>query len=196
MQWKFKDKELKKVLDDMVIIIDTREQANQHIIDFFNKKQIPYVVEKLPFGDYSCKIPIGSFEGQGRDLYFNNEFVIERKSGIDEIAGNLREDAVRLKKELAHLNMHNIEFYIFVEDANFEENLRRGPGEGYRSQYDGFTLMQRIYKGIEGEYHTMVIPVPKSCMGSKIYYYFQSRIYNLFKHKGFILEESESDINE
>jgi len=193
MQWKFKDKELKKVLDNLVIVVDSREQANQHIIDFFNKKKIPYVVETLSFGDYSCKIPIGSFEGQKRDLYFNNEFVIERKNGIDEIAGNLKDDASRLKKELAHLNMHQIEFYIFVEDINFEENLRLGSGEGYRSQYDGFTLMQRIYKGIESEYHTMVIPVPKSCMGSKIYYYFQSRIYNLFKHKGFILDESESE---
>ncbi len=191
MEFKFKDKELKKILDNLTIIIDSREQANQHIIDFFNKKKIPYVVEKLPFGDYSCKIPIGSFECQGRDIYFNNDFVLERKASIDEIAGNLKQDAARLKKELAHLNMHNIEFYILLENPNYEEDLRQGSGVGYRSQYDAFTLMQRIYKGIEGEYHTMVIPVPKSCMGSKIYYFMQSRIYNLFKHKGFILESED-----
>ena len=188
MRYKFKDRELKKVLDNLTIIIDTRENSNQHIIDFFNKKKIPYSIEKLDFGDYSCKLPKGSFEYQGRDIYFNNDFVIERKNSIDEIAGNLKDDAARLKKELAHLNMNGIEFYIFLEELNYEENLRNGR---YRSQYDACTLMQRIYKGIEGEYHTMVIPVPKEYMGSKIYYFFQARVYNLFKHKGFIESEEE-----
>lgn len=185
MKWKFKDKELKKVLDSLTIIVDSRENANSHIIDFFKKKKIPYVVEKLPFGDYSCKLPAGSFEHQDRDIYFNNDFVLERKANIDEICSNLQKDASRLKKELAHLNMHNIEFYILLENANYEEDLRNS---NYRSQYDAFTLMQRIYKSIEAEYNTMVIPVPKMCMGSKIYYFMQARVYNLFKHKGFIIE--------
>ena len=105
MRYRFADKELKKVLDNLVVIVDSRENANQHIIDFFNKKKIPYVVEKLPFGDYSCKIKAGSFEGQERDIYFTNDFVIERKANIDELANNLKDDAARLKKELAHLNM-------------------------------------------------------------------------------------------
>lgn len=185
MQWKFKDKEIKKVLDNLTICVDSREQANQHIIDFFNKKKIPYVVEKLPFGDYSCKIPAGSFEYQGRDIYFNNDIVIERKNSIDEIAGNLKEDAARLKKELAHMNMHDIKYFFFVEDKDFHENLRNG---NYRSQYDPFTLMQRIKKGIEAEYNTVIVPVDKKCMGSEIYYTLQAYVYNLFKHKGFILE--------
>ena len=192
MQWKFKDKELKKVLDNLVVIVDSRENANQHIIDFFNKKKIPYAVEKLPFGDYSCKIKAGSFEGQERDIYFTNDFVVERKANIDEICGNLKDDAARLKKELAHLNKHDIEFYIFLEDENYELNLRNS---NYMSQYDAFTLMQRIYKGIEAEYNTMVIPVPKSCMGSKIYYFLQARVYNLFKHKGYILEKEGEKID-
>lgn len=197
MKWKFKDKELKKILDNLVVIVDSRENANKHIIDFFDKKKIPYVVEKLPFGDYSCKIKAGSFEGQGRDIYFNNDFVVERKANIDEICSNLKENAARLKKELAHLNKHDIEFYIFLEDENYELNLRNS---NYRSQYDAFTLMQRIYKGIEAEYNTMVIPVPKSCMGSKIYYFLQARVYNLFKHEGYIDEliwdRVESEVKE
>ena len=185
MKWKFKDKELKKILDNLTIIVDSRENANSHIIEFFKIYIIPYVVEKLPFGDYSCKLPAGSFEHQGRDIYFNNDFVLERKANIDEICSNLKENAARLKKELAHLNKHDIEFYIFLEDENYELNLRNA---NYMSQYDAFTLMQRIYKGIEAEYNTMVIPVPKSCMGSKIYYFLQARVYNLFKHEGYIDE--------
>ena len=190
--YKFNKKEIKSILDNLIICVDSREQSNQHIIDFFDKKKVPYVVEKLPFGDYSCKIKAGSFEGQERDIYFTNDFVVERKANIDEICGNLKEDAARLKKELAHLNKYNIEFYIFLEDENYELNLRNS---NYRSQYDAYTLMQRICKGIEAEYSTMVIPVPKSCMGSKIYYFLQARVYNLFKHKGFILEKEGEKID-
>ena len=192
MMYKFNKKEIKSILDNLIICVDSREQSNQHIIDFFDKKKVPYVVEKLPFGDYSCKIKAGSFEGQERDIYFTNDFVIERKANIDEICSNLKENAARLKKELAHLNKYNIEFYIFLEDENYELNLRNS---NYRSQYDAYTLMQRICKGIEAEYNTMVIPVPRSCMGSKIYYFLQARVYNLFKHKGFILEEEGEKID-
>ena len=192
MMYKFNKKEIKSILDNLIICVDSREQSNQHIIDFFDKKKVPYVVEKLPFGDYSCKIKVGSFDGQVRDIYFTNDFVVERKANIDEICGNLKEDAARLKKELAHLNKYDIEFYIFLEDENYELNSRNS---NYRSQYDAYTLMQRICKGIEAEYNTMVIPVPKSCIGSKIYYFLQARVYNLFKHVGFILKEEGEDID-
>ena len=191
MRYKFTDKQLKKILDNLIICIDSREQSNQHIIDFFNKKKIPYKVMKLPLGDYSIMLPKGLFDGQTQDIYFYDDFVVERKASLDEICGNLKDDAARLKKELAHLNKYDIEFYIFLEDENYELNLRNA---NYRSQYDAFTLMQRIYKGIEAEYNTMVIPVPKSCMGSKIYYFLQARVYNLLKHKGFILESEEEDV--
>lgn len=191
MRYRFTDGETKKVLDNLTILIDTREKANSHIINFFNKKKIPYKVQKLDYGDYSCMIPRGTIDRFTSDIYFTNDFVVERKANIDEICGNLKGDAARLKKELAHLNKYNIEFYIFLEDENYELNLRNA---NYGSQYDAFTLMQRIYKGIEAEYNTMVIPVPKSCMGSKIYYFLQARVYNLFKHKGFILESEGEDV--
>ena len=193
MKLKFTDKELKKILDSLTVIIDSREQRCDHVIDFFNRKNINYVVEKLPFGDYSCKLPKGCFEGQYREIYFSNDIVIERKNSIDEIAGNLKDEAYRLKKELAHMNMYDIKYFFFVEDKDFHANLRNG---NFRSQYDPFTLMQRIKKGIEAEYNTVIVPIDKSCIGSEIYYTLQAFVYALFKHKGFILEESESDINE
>lgn len=177
----------------MVVVVDTREQNNQHIIDFFNRKGIPYRTVKNDFGDYTAMIPAGTIDKFTSDIYFDRDIVIERKNSIDEIAGNLKDDAARLKKELAHMNMHNIKYFFFVEDLNFEENLRSG---NYRSQYDPFTLMQRIYKGIEAEYNTVIVPIDKKCIASRIYYTLQAHVYALFKHKGFILEESESEEND
>lgn len=192
MRYRYTDKEMKKILDNMVVIVDSREQNNQHIIEFFNKKNIPYKTIKNDFGDYTAMIPAGTIDMFTSDIYFDRDIAIERKNSIDEIASNLKEDAARIKKELAHMNKYDIKYFFFVEDKNFHENLRNG---NYRSQYDPFTLMQRIKKGIEAEYNTVIVPIDKKCIGSEIYYTLQAFIYNLFKHKGFILEE-EGEENE
>lgn len=177
---------MKKILDNMVVIVDSREQNNLHIIDFFNRKKIPYKTIKNDFGDYTAMLPANTLTGFTSDIYFDRDIAIERKNSIDEIAGNLKEDGARLKKELAHMNKYDIKYFFFVEDKNYHENLRQG---NFRSQYDPFTLMQRIKKGIEAEYGTVIVPVGKDCIGSEIYYTLQAFVYNLFKHKGFILEE-------
>lgn len=192
MRYRYTDKEMKKILDNMVVIVDSREQNNSHIIDFFNKKNIPYKTIKNDFGDYTAMLPAGTLTGFTSDIYFDRDIAIERKNSIDEIAGNLKEDAARIKKELAHMNKYDIKYFFFVEDKNFHENLRNG---NFRSQYDPFTLMQRIKKGIEAEYNTVIVPMDKKFIGSEIYYTLQGFVYNLFKHKGFILEE-EGEENE
>ena len=192
MRYRYTDKEMKKILDNMVVIVDSREQNNQHIIEFFNKKNIPYKTIKNDFGDYTAMLPAGTLTGFTSDIYFDRDIAIERKNSIDEIAGNLKEYAARIKKELAHMNKYDIKYFFFVEDKNFHENLRNG---NFRSQYDPFTLMQRIKKGIEAEYNTVIVPIDKKFIGSEIYYTLQGFVYNLFKHKGFILEEEGEEID-
>lgn len=192
MRYRYTDKEMKKILDNMVVIVDSREQNNQHIIEFFNKKNIPYKTIKNDFGDYTAMLPAGTLTGFTSDIYFDRDIAIERKNSIDEIAGNLKEDAARIKKELAHMNKYDIKYFFFVEDKNFHENLRNG---NFRSQYDPFTLMQRIKKGIEAEYNTVIVPIDKKFIGSEIYYTLQGFVYNLFKHKGFILEEEGQEVD-
>ena len=147
MRYRFTDGETKKVLDNLTILIDTREKANSHIINFLNKKKIPYKVQKLDYGDYSIMMPQGSFNGQTRDIYFTNDIVLERKFCIDEIAMNLKDkktnineikqeiidllgkqylekvlksDYNRFKQELTSINKYGITFKILIEDPNFE----------------------------------------------------------------------------
>ena len=54
--YRYTEKELKTLLDNIVILVDTREQVNDHIISYFNAKKKKYKVEKLDQGDYSCYI--------------------------------------------------------------------------------------------------------------------------------------------
>ena len=192
MRYRFTDKEIDQISKSIVILIDTREQNNSHIKQFLDSKQIGYKVKKLDFGDYSCMLPKGTFRGQERDIYFDRDIVIERKNSIDEIAGNFKDDGIRLKTELAHLNKYGIKYYFFVEDPNYDINIRQG---NYRSQYDPKALYNRIKKSIEIRYNTFIRPIDKSIIGSEIYNTFESYVYDLFKHKWFG-EEKELEICE
>jgi ERCC4-type nuclease len=189
LRYKFTDAEIKKIQDNLTVIVDSREQRNEHIIWYFDKKRIPYKVMKNDFGDYSCFIPKGTIDRFTSDIYFDRDIAIERKANIDEVAGNLKGDAARLTKELAHMNKYNIKYFVFLEDANYYDNLING---NYRSEYDANTLDQRIEKGVLARYDTILVPIDKKYIGRKIINVLRSYVYELFKNKGFI-EESESE---
>lgn len=222
MRYKFTDTELKKVMSNLTILIDTREQANEHVIEFLTKKKIPYEVKKLDFGDYACMLPANSFEGQERAIYFDRDIVIERKNGIDEVAGNLKDDT-RILKELAHLNKYNIKYYVFLEEPEMNETLRGlNAGEkkhlkefmkileskkvclkpegfdfnirkgNYRSEYQPKSLYARL-KTIEARYNTVIRPIDKQFMGSEIYNTFYYYVREVLKNKGFIEEVVENE---
>lgn len=182
----FTDKEMKAIKNNLTILVDTREQKNQHILDFFNMKKIKYEVHKLDYGDYSCKIPAGTIEGQTSDIYFDRDIVIERKACIDELASNFKDDGVRVKTELAHINKYNIRSYLFIEDAEYDKNIRTG---NYRSEYNPQSLYARIKKSIEVRYNTLVRPIDRKYIGSEIYNTFEAYVYEKFKHEGWINED-------
>ena len=209
MHYKFTDKEINELLDKLVILVDSREQANSHVIDWFDKSKKTYKIQKLDYGDYSCFLPIGSFEGQARDIYFNDDLVIERKFCIDELAMNLKDnktnineikkeiielfgekylakvlktDYNRFKQELTTLNKNDVRFFILLEDENFDKNIRNG---NFRAQYDKATLYKR-FKGIESEFNTFIRPIGKEFIGSEIYNTLKYGVRNILVHKGFI----------
>ena len=190
IRYKFTDKELKQALNNLTILVDTREQKNEHILDAFNKLKVNYKVQKLDFGDYSCFIPKGSFEGQARDIYFTNDIAIERKASIDELAGNLKDDATRIRTELAHINKYNIKCYLFIEDYLFDKHIREG---NYRSQYTPKTLYKRLKKQIEARYSTLIRPVHKDYIASEIYNTLEAFVYEKLKHEGWIEGDKENE---
>ncbi|CUU47042.1 ERCC4 domain-containing protein [Clostridium beijerinckii] len=212
MRYKFTEKEIKELLDKMVVLVDTREQANQHVIQWLNKRKKPFKTQKLDYGDYSCMLPIGSFKGQTRDIYFTDEIVIERKFCIDELAMNLKDnktnineikeeiiellgekylekvlktDYNRLKYEFATLNKYNIKFFIFLEDKNFDINIR--DSSSYRSQYEPDRLYKRL-KGLQSEFNTQIRPIDKEFIGCEIYNTLRYEVRNILVHRGYIEE--------
>ena len=190
IRYKFKDKEIATIKKNLVVLIDTREQRNEHIKDFFKDKNINFKVQKLDYGDYSVMIPKDTIEGQTRDIYFDRDIVIERKANIDELASNFKEDGVRIKTEMAHINKYNIRSYLFIEDPNYDFNIRSG---NYRSNYKPESLYARIKKSIEMRYNTLVRPISKSMIASEIYNTLEAFVYEKIKHEGWIEGDKENE---
>ena len=208
MQYKFKDSEIGRILRNLVVLVDTREQANDHIIQYFKERKIAYKKQKLDYGDYSCMLPVGTFEGQTRDVYFTNDIVIERKFCIDELAMNLkdkktnlkevnqeiidllgkeylqkvlRSDYNRFKQELTSINKGGISFFIAIEDYLFDKHLEN---HAYRALYEPETLKARL-RGLEREFNTVIRPVSKEYIGDLIYTTLKYGVRNILVHKGF-----------
>lgn len=54
---KFTVGEIKNLAKRMVILVDSREKKNDHILGYFKKQGIAYQETKLDYGDYSFYIP-------------------------------------------------------------------------------------------------------------------------------------------
>lgn len=110
----YTEKEIKAMLDSIIIIIDTRENDNKHIIDYFEKKKIAYETKKLETGDYSFAIPENAELNIDRKLYFSHSCAIERKATLEEISNNLTHERTAFENEMIRSTRLK-QFYLLIE---------------------------------------------------------------------------------
>jgi len=165
LKYSYTDSEMKKLLSTLVILIDTREQVNKHIFEYFSSKKIVSKKKKLHTADYSIMLPANIDLGIMKDSYF--PLVIERKNSIDELAQSIKQE--RFENELIRSN--GLTFFLLVEDTY--ENLIKG---NYRSQYEPKALLARL-KSFEARYGFTTIFMDKRLSGNFIYHtlYYQAR---------------------
>lgn len=111
-QFKFSAEEIKKLGKQMIILVDSREKENQHILSYFDKQGIAYKKEKLDFGDYSFYIPATAV---GEDIYFHKDIIIERKASLEELSGNLTQKRQQFEKELLTARNAKTKIYLMIE---------------------------------------------------------------------------------
>lgn len=71
---RYTEDEQKRLMRSMVVIIDTREKANKHITDYFDKHKIPYEIRTLEYGDYSFYIPADESLSIPRELSLKRDY--------------------------------------------------------------------------------------------------------------------------
>lgn len=119
--YRFTNKELEELLRSIVLLIDSREQQNDHIVQYFKDKGIPYKKTKLDCGDYGVMLPANPNLGIAMELFF--PVVIERKNSIDELAATFRERD-RFEHELAR--SQKLRFLPIIEDEQGYRNILKG----------------------------------------------------------------------
>jgi ERCC4-type nuclease len=137
--YRYTDKELQTLLKSMVIVIDSREQENGHIIKWLNEKKFPYVTQKIETGDYGFFLPANSEMGMVRDLYFTDKIVVERKNSIEELSGTFS-DRDRFESEL--LRAKDKQFILMVEESQGYEKIIN---HRYSTQYNEKSFLATLF---------------------------------------------------
>lgn len=109
---------MEELISSITILVDTREQKNNHILEYFDKKNIKYKKKALEYGDYSFMLPANEKLSIPRDLYFHNKICIERKASLEEISNNLTKERDRFEKELSLAPKTKV---ILLENASYED---------------------------------------------------------------------------
>lgn len=90
----------------ITIVQDTRQQVNKddHVLDYFKRKNINIVRSKMFVGDYT--------------LLHKQDICVDRKKDLMEVAGNIcnSSEHQRFKTELINAQTNNIKLYILIED--------------------------------------------------------------------------------
>lgn len=128
------DKKVAEYLSSMVIVVDTREKVNQHILEFFDNSDIAYVEEKLDSADYSVRFNCDS------EVDYNYCVLVERKNSFDEIIGNFTKNRARFAREFERINTDQ-RVSIVIETASWLK-LFRG---SYRSKLPPKALIASLF---------------------------------------------------
>ena len=172
--YKYTEKQKDELIGSLVILVDTREKENKHILSYFDRKKIKYVNKKLDFGDYSFYIPSNNQLSISRDLFFDKRISIERKNSLEELSGNLSQDRDRFEKELS---LYGGKMHLLIENANYHDICE----SNYKTKYNNKSYIGSLHS-FSYRYNFPFIFMPnEEYSGVYIYgtfYYFLKNILN------------------
>lgn len=137
-----------------MIIADSREQTNEHILKWFERHEIPYTVHKLDVGDYAM-------DG-------NDTVRVERKKNLAELAHNLLSaDRGRFYREIRRAREQGIKLIILCEHGGIHG---LGDVSKWKPKYGkvtGKALADAIFR-LELSYSVPILYCDKRSTGKRI----------------------------
>jgi len=128
MKRHYTDSEIKELLKQLTIIVDSREQVNGHVTGYFDKIKVAHTTRKLDTGDYSAMIG---------NMTLEHDIVVERKASLDELAGNFTMDRQRFEDEFTRAKADSLKVFLLVENASWSDIFLHN----YRSKLDPKSLI-------------------------------------------------------
>jgi len=137
-QYRYTDTEMRKLLRSLTVVVDTREQNNKHITDYFTARRILHVSQKLDYGDYACFLPANAEFGLVRDTYI--DCFVERKGSLEELSGNFCNDRTRFESEL--LRAKDKRLILMIEE---QAGLEKIIGHKYQTEYNEKSFLASLF---------------------------------------------------
>lgn len=109
--------ELRESLENITLLVDTREQATKRLQDRIENTGFFYKRKKLDVGDYSCECKLPS----GEVIDFSNKVAIERKMNLDELCLCFGRERKRFEREFERAKEKGCKVYLLVENASWEK---------------------------------------------------------------------------
>ncbi len=106
-------------MDKIIVIVDSRERSNMNVLKYLNENNIKWIVEKLDFGDYSCKAAL-----DGKEIDLRNIITIERKANLTEISNNFCRCRNQFETEFCKGLAVGCKMVLLVEDALVREKCK------------------------------------------------------------------------
>jgi ribosome-associated protein len=148
-----------------VILTDSRQQKEEHILKEFDKQGILHIRTGLPSADY-----MALRYDDAKGMYLDYSVLIDTKKDIEEIAGNLcnTQSHERVKREIFKGQEFGAKEFIFLINSGKVktiEDLQNWSSK--RTRVKGSTLI-KVFKTMKERYNVRFILVPKKDMGKKI----------------------------
>ena len=149
-------------LKDFIILTDTRQQKEKHILKEFDKQNILHIRTTLPSADYMAVRYNNGF-------YLDYSTLIDTKKDLEEIVSNLcnTTNHQRILKEITkakELGCKNFIFLIANDNIKTVEQLNQWSSK--RTKVKGSTLV-KIFKTMAKKYEIKFVIVPKKKIGEK-----------------------------
>ena len=111
--------EIQAALESMVLLVDTREQPTPCFERRMKEAGLPYVRQKLDFGDYSARCTLED----GAELDFSGSVAIERKMNFDELCQCYTRGRKRFENEFLRAKNRGAKIYLLVENGSWEKAI-------------------------------------------------------------------------
>ena len=151
------------MLNDFVILTDTRQQKENHITKTFDKQGIIHIRTGLPSADYMAL----RYE-KGKGLYLDYSVLIDTKKDLLELCGNLTKDHDRLVREIDKGHELGCEEFVFIiGDTKIKtiEDIKKWSSP--HTKIKGYVLL-KIMETFKQHHNCKFVIVPKKEVGSKV----------------------------
>lgn len=152
-------------MNNFIILRDTRQQKEEHIIKEFDKQGILHIRTGLPSADYMAI----RYEDE-KGFYLDYSILIDTKKDIEEIAGNLcnSQSHERVKREIQKGKELGAKQFVFLINGGKVKTIQDLQNwTSKRTKVKGEVLL-KIFKTMSQKYGIRFIICEKKKMGEMI----------------------------